>query len=189
MNTALSIAVLNGRNKCLDFLINKGAHVNKCDKPLLREAATRNHIETVQLLLHANIKINQVTRDEMTYNSFPNVLQYSIAKSDPKEPMCMLLYAAGETIDGTTIETSPWHRAPVPEYLLHKDLDLRHLCRETIRKHLLHLDPHQHLFHRVAHLGLPSVLTKFVLYDVTLDYDAITSRTTDVRDICHVFYH
>ena len=38
----------------------------------------------------------------------------------------------------------------------------------TIRIQLLHVDPHKHLFGRVPRLGLPSSLTKYVLYDQTL---------------------
>ena len=40
----------------------------------------------------------------------------------------------------------------IPEVLeqdFENDLDLRHLCRAAIRKHLLYLDPHSHLFDRV----------------------------------------
>ena len=37
-----------------------------------------------------------------------------------------------------------------------------------IRKHLLKLDPHQHLFKRVPKLGLPSALSRYLLYNVAL---------------------
>ena len=50
-------------------------------------------------------------------------------------------------------------------------LNLRHICRETIRKHLLNLDPHTHLFDRMPRLGLPSLLTRYLLYYKSLDDD------------------
>ena len=50
-------------------------------------------------------------------------------------------------------------------------LSLKHLCREAIRKHLLELDPHSHLFGRVPKLGLPTLLNEYLLYDVTFEND------------------
>ena len=73
---------------------------------------------------------------------------------DQKVPM--FLYAAGETIDKT--------EAQVLDDL--KELSLKHLCREAIRKHLLVIDPHQHLFYRIPRLGLPGSLSRYLLYDV-----------------------
>ena len=61
----------------------------------------------------------------------------------------LLLYAAGETLGGTEEEK-------IPEELKFEDekLELKHICRETIRKHLLKLDLHiQHLFGRVPRTG------------------------------------
>ena len=93
----------------------------------------------------------------------------------------MFLYAAGETTDGTTISVSdpeyhPMSReecetfhADVPRYLLFEDLrfNLKHLCRQTIRKHRLNLGPHEHLFGRIPPLGLPLPFTKYLLFNVT----------------------
>ena len=77
----------------------------------------------------------------------------------------MLLFAAGEAIDGSTIH--------VPDFLLFEDqkLCLMQMCRGTIRKHLLHLNPQQHLFLSVPRLGLPKSLQDYVLYNQTLDCD------------------
>ena len=93
----------------------------------------------------------------------------------------MLLYAAGETIDGTTVEVRNWYgymdELPVPDYLLPNEylkLSLKHMCRETIRKHLLAIEPHQHLFGRIPQLGLPSSLTDYLLFYVSFDDDVDT---------------
>ena len=89
----------------------------------------------------------------------------------------MFLYAAGETVDGPTVPTEYRFcrnraviQTNIPEYFteLKENLDLKHLCREAIRKHLIYLDPHEHLFGRIPQLGLPSLVTEF-LYDCSLD--------------------
>ena len=64
-----------------------------------------------------------------------------------------------------------------PEPLLEKLIvaeiqpGLKNLCRETIRKHLLNLDPHENLFHRIPRLEgiLPILLIEYLLYDMSLE--------------------
>ena len=87
-----------------------------------------------------------------------------------------MLLAAGESTPekveriliqiGTVLRT-----VNVADYLpqIQTKLNLKHLCREAIRKHLLKLDPHTHLFYRVPSLGLPSLLVEYLLYDMSLD--------------------
>ena len=84
------------------------------------------------------------------------------------DKVVMLLYTAGETIDETKVQ--------VPDYLKDlikepPDLSLKHWCRETIRKHLMNIDQHENLFGRIPQLGLPSSLSKYLLYNVSLDDD------------------
>ena len=38
-----------------------------------------------------------------------------------------------------------------------------------IREHLLHLDPHTHLFGRVPRLGLPAALTDYLLFNILIE--------------------
>ena len=73
-----------------------------------------------------------------------------------------LLFAAGDKI------TKPSYKA---RKVLNEaaEMNLSHLCREAIRKHLLEIDPHENLFVRVPRLGLPAALQSFLLYDQTLD--------------------
>ena len=89
----------------------------------------------------------------------------------------MLLYAAGEALDGPTVVVYNFIRRRyvhinIPKYFteLKENLDLKHLCREAIRKHLIDLDPHEHLFGRILQLGLPSIVTEYMLYDCSLEY-------------------
>ena len=87
----------------------------------------------------------------------------------------MLLYAAGETLDGTEEDK-------IPQELKFEEekLELKHICREVIRKHLLKLDPHQHLFSRIPLLGLPSALNKYLLFNQSLDDDDEEEEDDDI---------
>ena len=93
------------------------------------------------------------------------------------EGVIKLLYAAGETLEGTEEDK-------IPEELKFEDekLQLKHICREAIRKHLLKLDPHQHLFGRIPELGLPSALSKYLLFNLSFDTD-------DIGDMEYVLYY
>lgn len=75
----------------------------------------------------------------------------------------MLLFAAGEKYN-------------IPDL----SIFLKHLCRDAIRKHLIELDPHQHLFGRIPQLGLPSLLTRYLLYNVSLDEDISSLPNNDI---------
>ena len=51
------------------------------------------------------------------------------------------------------------------------ELCLKHLCRNTIRKHLLELDSNGNLFVKVKKLVLPAVLGHYLLYNLSMDGD------------------
>ena len=79
------------------------------------------------------------------------------------------LSAAGEIADDSVFCCFlNWKDAKMP---------LKHICREAIRNHLLKLDPHQNLFGRIPKLGLPSALTSYLLYNLSLEVDAIAMKT------------
>ena len=134
-------------------------------------------MSTIRLLLRTGIKINVI------HQYYNNTLTHYIVDCKRfynrlNKDICMLLFAAGERVTGPVVEGRRTYNhdiveAQVPEYLLHKDLQmcLKHLCREAIRNHLLELDPHTHLFGRVPRLGLPKSLTEYLLYNQTLDDD------------------
>ena len=178
-------AVANGQDKCAKLLLKAGADVNFMHywgvTPLMcvgvpfsllfnlgeyfkrpNYATTEgNFFACVQLLLQSGVKIN--LRSAVSNNTLKLQLalhSISVDRSD----ICRLLYAAGETLDGPTDEN-------LPDCLMIQTLrfNLKHLCREAIRKHLLSLDAHTHLFNRIPQLGLPRLLVQFLLYDVTLN--------------------
>ena len=154
-------AVANGQDKCAKLLLEAGADVNFMHywgvTPLMcvgvpfsllfnleeyfkkpNYATTEeNFFACVQLFLQSRVQIN--LRSAVSNNTFKLQLalhSISVDRSD----ICLLLYAAGETLDGPTDEK-------LPDCLMFQTLrfNLKHLCREAIRKHLLRLDPHTHI--------------------------------------------
>ena len=77
----------------------------------------------------------------------------------------MLLFAAGERFD----DRDQREKINTLFDLEECDLDLKHLCRERLRRHLIDLNPDAHLFNRIPRLDLPPLLNEYLLYDVSLD--------------------
>ena len=69
----------------------------------------------------------------------------------------MFLFAAGDFLNRKLqqyIETSELN---VPDELK-PSLCFKHICRDVIQKHLLHINPHLHLFNTIPNLRLPSII-------------------------------
>ena len=87
----------------------------------------------------------------------------------------MLLYTGGEKLNANTVKKFDYQNGTllrhvdVPQYLQQPDVCLKHLCREAIRKKLIDLDPHTHLFDRIRQIGLPSIVAAYLLYNMCLD--------------------
>ena len=138
-------------------------------RPLEEEADVNKALKCLKLLLQSGAHVN------ITNKYHHNALQCYIAECEPVvEELAMVLLAAGEIIEGTTVEMierfGRLRSVEIPEFLqMNKDeLNLKDMCRETIRKHLLHLDRHANLFQRIPNLQLPSLVTDYLLFDVTL---------------------
>ena len=171
----------------LRSLIAAGADVNKFDDFGGNPLSFAHDAACIRELLLAGAKVNMTT---------PNALQECLSRESPLQDSCMLLFAAGEVINGTTfMYKDSWgkeKKVVVPSYLLLDDikLNLKHLCREAIRKHLLDVDPHTNLFSRIPSLGLPSLLNEYLLYDVSLchpdnendEQDKETGNDSDDQD-------
>ena len=147
--------------RLLSILIQAGADVNMVTsdgKTPLMLAALSKHFLFIKELLNAGALINK--RDTKGQNALDNYMDWS-----PRRPsIFMLLYAAGEI-------PSPERAKALAKFLQLKtsdELNLKHICRDSIRKHLLDLDPHQHLFGRIPKLGLPSSLVQYLLYHCSL---------------------
>ena len=191
-------ALIHGAEKHYRYvkgLLSAGADVNVISDTncfdvqyttAMRNATWSCGIGRVRLILKSGARINH--RDELGRNC----LEFSVTIALEKEKLKgiqMLLYAAGETLDGTTIKgkdmfTGNIVQIEIPEYLkeLKENLSLKHLCREAIRKHLIDLDPHEHLLGRIPQLGLPSTLEKYMLYYCDINDAAETGDDNDDSD-------
>ena len=152
--------------KCVEALIKAGADVNMVDNEggtqLIRAAKKGGNILVIKHLLKENCHINRVMRHRR-HNALASHVLHDCPH--PKD-ISMLLFAAGEMVEGFINE-----RLQNILKLEDPGIQLKHICREAIRKHLLDLDPHQHLFGRVPRLGLPELLNLYLLYGVSLDDD------------------
>ena len=205
----ISLATREQYGRALPALIREGADVNALDSFGNTALHIINNKEKRCLLLAAGARINVFNEEQhnalRSYIFWGNakaldyrmrrVKKYSPEYQAPlRQNVCMLLYAAGETLDGATVKgqyfseymTMPiaqcilWEADgprtvvnktfTVPGCLLFEDLklSLKHLCRETIRKCLLDTDLHTNIFLRAPKLGLPRSLVAYILYNQSL---------------------
>ena len=181
--TLLETAARRGFVRCMQLLIQAGADVNIRGNeigldgkatdlkytPLMSAVCISNQkdaIEFVRMVLRKNVRINDA--NDTGRNTITSLLIYSLVSLPHNKTMLMLLFAAGEKVDATVLASC---EIPVPDYLLFEDLKLclKHLCRDAIRKHLLEMDPHEHLFGRVPKLGLPTSLTDYLVYEMSIE--------------------
>ena len=186
--TALMRAALYGHNDCVNRLIHTGADVNRITPEgatALFYAAVGDQPHTVRLLLRSGAQINlptDVAENTLQYYIAHTVLHEHIDEEENRQKMkdiCLLLFVAGEILRGARVigrnpdESAIWEKN-VPEYLLHPDerLNLKHICREAIRKQMIHADPLSHLFHRIPLLRMPASIHDILLYGLSLDGNA-----------------
>ena len=176
-DTPLAMALKEERINSVKFLIDAGADVNIVgDFEFSTLHLAYRSLECVKLLLRAGVKINVMDKD------FHNALQHALANfQSSNREICELLFAAGETV-GSPRNAHDRTLIPVPEYLqavTERKLWLKHQCRMTIRKHLISLDRHTHLFTRAPELGLPKPLVQYMLLNVSLEGTLRKSRMRD----------
>ena len=155
--SALSVAAETGYTKCVNLLLTAGADVNNVD---VKGNSVLHQIADADVNILRNLFLSRVKINVENVKS-KNALEHYIwkMKSRVKDENVLLLFAAGETISTCSKVIREYlHReteGEVHQLLLSEDLDLKHLCRDAIRKHLLAVDPHTHLFGRVHETGTP----------------------------------
>ena len=166
-DTAILKAAIKGSCECLQILIGAGANVNtsnhKGETALmltskrgrsLRESA----LQCVKLLLKSGAHVNK------TNDGGGKAIECYKSHKTPDKRIVKLLAAAGERQDDDVNKVVK---------------RLKHLCREVIRQHLLHLSP-MNLFLRATELGkeLPVKLVPYLLYHMSLEGGHGTKKET-----------
>ena len=169
-DTTLMAAAFNGYCSSLDALLESGVDVNANDcngftaLTMIGVSAfdykTKELFACMQKCLRAGAHVNKKNNDG------DGALKL-FGDSELPKIFCKLLEAAGETKENTCYDD------PVKCVGT-----LKHLCREIIRKRLLQMSP-VNLFCRVPLLGLPSIVTQYILYDMSLDQEDEDENTTD----------
>ncbi len=130
----------------------------------------------IKQLLKAGVYIN-VESAVITCGMRRNALETHLLRQDcPEMPIATTLFAAGEEIEGEFLLRATEPQIDVVYYpfylrimLQGNQFRLKHLCREVIRKHLITVNPKQHLFGRVPQLGLPQSLESYLLFGISLN--------------------
>ena len=155
--TALIYAAMAGNPECIEQHLAAGANVNGGAPVLVNAACTACNIKSVNLLLKAGAHVNipwSVNTEFLPQNK--HEVRIEIAK---------LMLAAGEVLECTA--SNVWYHWWCVLKQANKELRLKHMCRKAIKKHLIDLNRHQHLFDRIPKLNLPRQLTSYLLYDVS----------------------
>ena len=155
-DTALIYALIANSNDCMKILIEAGAdssgHALICKVVEENWQLKKSHIND---LLYAGASVN---------TGPGNALTTCLKRSDEdQENLTQLLFAAGEELKADEIEDLPDYLNP-PEHM-----SLMHLCKESIRNHLLQISK-VNLLIRVPQLALPSQLVEYLLYGVQAEF-------------------
>ena len=190
--TALIHAAENGHVDVVQLLITVGADVNivnndgytsllaaSCCCQIHKvfssvETELSKSLKCARLLLKAGVFVN------LTNNVGHNALQKHIGKGNwVNKDLIKLLIAAGETYDKTKLKNFGYERnqlqkpqrITVDSFLeeFKGKLTLKSLCREAIRDHLIRIAPLLNLFWRAPLLGLPPLLIRYMVYNISLD--------------------
>ena len=192
-DTALIIAARNGHMNIIKVLVEAGADVNKIcskapsfskftrdlelegksDDTALIIAARKGHVKIIEVLIEAGANVNTI------YNSSETAL-ISLALNGNTQGVRLLLRSGakvnrGNTLPLGTVNSNISHllsaagQTVMIRFLKSSTDTLHHHCRMAIRRHLLKLDQHENLFLRIPRLGLPSRLTKYLLFGTSLD--------------------
>ena len=173
--TPLFLAAKNrysSSKQALRLLIKAGADVNAIDRDrntVLHFAASFDFLNSLKTLLLAGVHVNKIN------NRGTTALQECLTPT-PFLPVglhsthnCLnlleVLFAAGDSFNlNERITLNRSSLTKLKEMMVPR-MDLKDMCRRKIRNHLLSIDSHFNLFVRVPKLGLPHILTSYVLFN------------------------
>ena len=156
----------------VQLLIAAGADVNICAHDgrtalFYTVLAHQSCKRCLKLLFSARAVVNHVNSDGK------NALEYHLIMRSTNAETMKILFAAGESVTDTTKKQLGTLQINIPEFLLGavgNNLELKHMCREAVRRHLLSLSP-VNLFVRIPKLTalLSTILVEYLLYNVILE--------------------
>ena len=161
-----------GCGDCVKLLIEAGADVNRLGESgttALMAPAFNGNSWILKMLLKEGAHVNVV-------DSFDNTALSLACDYFGDEACIKILLAAGADVDEEVNLVYLYKRAwgeTVEDAGLEASDDmttksLKYLCRRTVRKHLLQMSP-VNLFCQVPKLGLPNLLTRYLLYNLSLE--------------------
>ena len=140
------------------------------------QPSATDRVNCIKSLLRAGARVNICPpRDEH------NAIEYLIVNGDGWQVVemfktkALLLFAAGEHLAGRRVwkqwsgDTVYVNILKYLQRLRRPKMLLKDICRHAIRKHLLEIEPHGNLFIRIPKLGLPDMVTKYLLYNMSVD--------------------
>ena len=158
--TALMWSAKAGYYQCVESLIKAEADVNvisQRDETALFAAASYRDKTSVKEILKAGVHLRgtKILNDQSPFNPCGFI----------SDETSLLLMAAGERtwIDYKIADFLAQCRTPTEE------LNLKRLCRKSIRGLLLKLGQPVNLFVKISQLGLPSSLEKYLTFDALLE--------------------
>ena len=134
-----------------------------CDNEDGTEVISESRLSCLKLALKTGAHVNKVN----LYNDTALEICIDYGSMKYRKYLAELLFAAGEKVRDEKPKSKILRKIMAKE----DNLALMAICRKSIRKHLLDLDPHLNLFHRVPKLEVPHTIVDFMLFDWTLDAD------------------
>ena len=189
-STALMFAAGKGYVNCMKYLIRNGADVKACD---YHEGTALNYVAVHGRLIQAALVLLRALSPINVYDvGGQNAVENHLANNTcVNKKLLKLLIVAGEKIGDSYSFRGPLAgpivvRLPIPEYLREQNskICIMQMCRQVIREYLIKINPNQHLFHRIPQIGLPTVLSDYLLYGLSIEKKTgdDTEEETDDED-------
>ena len=164
--TALFQAAYEGHDKCVRLLIKAGCDVNTTDvfgnPPLF---ASFGSVQCARLILMSGARVNTVNkkgRDIFEYRdvSYDRHVRWKTIRSVMKNEKQIRDMRAILSIFAIEDDSPP------------TELCLQSMCRHTIRKQLLQVNPNVNLLNSTNELGIPASIVSYLLYK-KVSYDEV----------------
>ena len=177
--TALLRATYHGHKNIIKLLVDAGADVNAANNEgntvLHRLAKFSLNQYDPEFLKKSNLVINIASSANLFLksgcfiNKKNNTGRNALEKHVSNITFCYgpklmeLLFAAGEIFEGDI----PKGYGSFLEDC--KEISLKSICRGAVRNYLIKLNPNVNLFLRIPELGLPALITNYLLYNVSVN--------------------